>query len=279
MELIKRKILLENYIDRVDNSSTYGMLTATSFYINVMLTQDIDDMAMFTDIIYIPKEIGLNAPVDYTILTQKLSASGITFPFMRGILPSTSVTGISTTLRTTDSVVSDYYTTYTGTQLTLRTSSRVEEVRAYDNASKYKLNFDTLSETYTGYTGNTVHGVSRVTSFSNPFTYVIDADKNDPQIGTYYQKNGLMLQDYTGSTNYTNLSYFRQGWNQTDTSLSASTKEEYLFGIISKPEVESDVFIDRGIITIYEKHLKLSEITNLNELARYGRGYYNLTVE
>lgn len=279
MELIKRKILLENYIDRADNSSTYGSLTATSFYINIMLTQDADDMGMFTDIIYIPEGLGLNSAVDYTVLIQKLSASGITFPFMTGILPSTSVTGISNTLRTTNSVVSDYYTMYTGTQLTLRTSSRVEEVRAYDNANKYKLNFDTTSEKYTGYTGNIVNGVSRVTSFSNPFTYVFDADKNDPKIGTYYQKDGLLLQDYTGGTNYTNLSYFRQGWNQTNTSLSASTKEEYLFGIISKPEVESDVFIDRGIITIYEKHLKLSEITNLGELARYGRGYYNLTVE
>jgi hypothetical protein len=54
------------------------------------------------------------------------------------------------------------------------------------------------------------------------------------------------------------------------------TKEEYLFGIISPPEVQSDVFIDRGITTIFEKHLKLSEITNLDELARYGKGFYNL---
>ena len=58
---------------------------------------------------------------------------------------------------------------------------------------------------------------------------------------------------------------------------SALTKEEYLFGIISKPEVKSDLFIDRGITTIFEKHLKLSEITNINELSRYGRGYFNVT--
>jgi hypothetical protein len=60
-------------------------------------------------------------------------------------------------------------------------------------------------------------------------------------------------------------------------SLSALTKEEYLFGIISPPEVQSDVFIDRGITTVMDKHLRMSEIKNLGQLSRYGNGFYNLT--
>jgi hypothetical protein len=61
--------------------------------------------------------------------------------------------------------------------------------------------------------------------------------------------------------------------------LSALTKEEYLFGVTSQPEVQSDVFIDRGINSVFEKHLKLSEITNIDELQRYGNGFFNLTVQ
>jgi hypothetical protein len=67
-----------------------------------------------------------------------------------------------------------------------------------------------------------------------------------------------------------------EGWNETNTSLSALTKEEYLFGIISVPEIQNDVFIDRGKTTVFEKHLKLSGIKNINELVRYGNGYFNI---
>jgi hypothetical protein len=58
--------------------------------------------------------------------------------------------------------------------------------------------------------------------------------------------------------------------------LSALTKEEYLFGIISPPEVQSDVFIDRGATSVLDMHLRLSEIGNISELTRYGNGFYKL---
>jgi hypothetical protein len=55
--------------------------------------------------------------------------------------------------------------------------------------------------------------------------------------------------------------------------LSASIKEEYLFGIISPPEVENQVFIDRGVVSIMDMHLRLSEIKDLGQLSRYGNGF------
>jgi hypothetical protein len=275
MEYIKRKILLENYVDRNDNSPTYGKLTATTFYINISLFQDMDDMGRFTDVIYIPKEIGISAPVDYSLLTAKLSASGITFPFMTGALPTNMPTAANPITRVVGKDVTAYYTTV-HPAVTGKTASRVEDVRSYDNASKYVLNFDTEYQAYTAYTGNSIKGVDRVTSLGNPFTYVFSADKTDPNIGTINQANGLVFKDFTGAEVYTNFSYKSEGWNAYDTSLSALTKEEYLLGIISAPEVESDVFIDRGITTVYEKHLKMSEITNIEELVRYGKGYYNI---
>ena len=74
-----------------------------------------------------------------------------------------------------------------------------------------------------------------------------------------------------------NKKYIGQGLNETNVSLSALAKEEYLFGIISPPEVKSDVFIDRSVMSIMDMHLRLSEIKNLGELTRYGNGYYNIT--
>ena len=80
----------------------------------------------------------------------------------------------------------------------------------------------------------------------------------------------------TATIPYSDFDFVGQGWNETNTSLSALTKQEYLFGIISPPEVQSDVYIDRGITTVMDRHLKMSEITNLAQLTRYGNGYYKM---
>ena len=77
MEVIKRKILLEDSIDRTSkNPKKWGTLTATTFYVKILLTQSIDDMGMFTDIDYIVKDKAAT-PVDYTILEDKLIDLGL----------------------------------------------------------------------------------------------------------------------------------------------------------------------------------------------------------
>jgi len=274
MELIQRKILLEDCIDRNYNSPTYGTLTATSFYINVSLMQNIDDMGMFTDIIYTPNFVGQDTKVDYTPLINKLSISGITFPFMNGITPN-AVQTLNADIRATGTTQADYYD-YRNKTITASTDSKIEDVRAYGANQPYRINFNTNTETYINFSGQTINGVDRVTQLLPNPTYVFNADVNDLNIGTLNQKNGLLYIDDTATT-VTTVSYIGEGWNQTNISLSALTKEEYLFGIISKPEIKSDVFIDRGLTVVFERQLKLSEITNLNELARYNKGYYNLT--
>jgi len=239
MKLIKRKILLEDSIDRVDNSPTYGTLTATSFYVKVLLTQSSDDMGLFTDLEYEAAPSGLTA-ADYYVIGGK-NISGFT-------------------------------------------DSKIDDVRSYNTLAPYRVDFDVNTDTYTNFMGNAVAGVDRVTQIGSINTYVLGTDLNDPAIGTTGQTSGLLYQDFSGLTRNidgelvgtTNVSYIGEGWNQTNTSLSALTKEEYLFGIISPPEVESDIFIERGQTSVLEKHLKLSEISNLGELSRYGNKFYKL---
>ena len=55
MEVQKRKIYLESSTDRTDNSSTWGQMTATTFYLKVFINQNMDDMGLFDDMSYIPK--------------------------------------------------------------------------------------------------------------------------------------------------------------------------------------------------------------------------------
>ena len=289
MEVIKRTVLLEDNIDRTYNSPTWGTITASTFYINIFLAQNIDDMGLFTDIDYIPKSDLDGSQPDYTLLIDKLSTSGITFPFMNGFV-SPTMTGITGTnkiiLRMPDSVESDYYS-YGNLPVTGYTDSKIDDVKSYNASNPYRIGFDVGASTYINYIGTSINGVNRIKTMSDPKIYVFDTI-NNTDLGTINQKNGIQYLEYSGenrtviangtssSIPVTSFRYIGEGWNQTNTSLSAITKEEYLFGIISYPEVQSDVFIERGATTVMDMHLKLSEISNLDELVRYGNGFYKL---
>lgn len=288
MEVIKRKILLEDSTDRT-NEKTWGQMTATTFYLNVLITQTIDDMGLFTDIDFIENDKTNTIP-DYTILTDKLYDLGLSFPFMSKPTPYFSTISTPNNLWNVlrfPSKIKDEYYNYTYSVITGITESRIEDVRTYDIANPFKTGFDMNKETYENYEGDSILGVDRLVSNQNPKIYVFDT-KDDTYLGTKNQISGLYFEDYNDQTyvvnidgeivvkNKTIVRYIGEGMNETNTSLSAITKEEYLFGIISPPEVQNDVFIDRGINTVLDKHLRLSEITNIEALERYGNGFYKL---
>ena len=290
MEVVKRKILLENSIDRSFNSPNWGTITASTFYINVFLTQSIDDMGLFTDIEYFSADTANPTPVDYTILTTKLLSSGYTFPFMVNLFvyPTTGLTETDlVTLRLPSETESSFYN-YMNLPVTGVTDSKIDDLRSYDELNRYRIGFDMEAETYNNYENITVNGISRILSNSEPKTYVFDTE-NDSLMGTPNQVYGLQYIDYSANTQnilidnvivpnqLANFRFIGEGQNETNVSLSALTKEEYLFGIISTPEVKNDVFIDRGVTSVMDMHLRLSEIKNLGQLSRYGNGFYNLT--
>jgi len=225
VEIIKRKILLEDLISRVPGV-TYNTITASTICINVFLTQTMDDMGMFTDIDYVETSSGKTVD-DY-------------FTF------NNTVTG------------------FTDSKLTL--------VKSYNRETPYDINKIINSEQYLNYNNTIIDGVSKVIDLSGPTGYTIDTI-NDINIGTVNQSSGILYNDYN---NFTTMQYIGEGWNNTNISLSGLTKDEILFGIISPPEVKSDIFIERGVTTVLEPHLKLCEIESVEHLENYGNGYYNL---
>lgn len=291
MDVIKRKILLEKSIDRSDNSKNWGVMTATTFYVKVLITQNFDDMGLFTDLEYVNIE-STSAPVDYQILTDKLTDLGYLFPFMTGATNPIFTTNntpqnLWKILRYPSNDETSYYN-FMNMVITGASDSRIEDVRSYASTDPFRTNFDVNSETYTNYDGVLVDGVDRIKSMGEPKLYVFDTE-NDSNLGTDNQIYGLQFKDYSGRTRevlidnktvaipLTTYRYIGEGLNETNVSLSALTKEEYLFGIISPPEVQNDVFIDRGAISVLDLHLKLSEIKTIASLEEYGNGFYKLT--
>lgn len=260
VSIIKRKILLEDNTDRTYNSPNWGVVTATTFYIKVLLTQNMDDMGLFTDVDFIPNITGQTS-TGITV-TEEIS------------------------LRLPSKFENSYYN-FGDLRITGATDSKIEDVKTYNALTPYIIGFDINKETYINYSGESIDGVNRVKLLDDPNIYVFDTP-NDVNLGTINQIHGLQYLDYTGETRQVNVNgtlttiplttmkYIGEGFNETNTSLSAITKQEYLFGIISSPEVQSDIFIDRGIVTVMDVHLRLSEIKNLGQLTKYGNGFYNI---
>ena len=52
------------------------------------------------------------------------------------------------------------------------------------------------------------------------------------------------------------------------------TKEEFLMNVCQKPETRSDVFIERGKVSVFEKCQRLAVNPTIGELELHGYGYY-----
>lgn len=243
MELIRRKILLEDLTSRKPGV-LYGTITASSIYIKVMLTQNMDNMGLFSDSDYIEKIDG-TAIKPYNYYSEGGIISGLT-------------------------------------------GSRLSEVKTYNRNTPYVVDLDVDTSTYFNYKGIEINGVTRVTNLNGPTGYTFDSEDNT-YIGTTGQTTGILYNDYESireivnqDTNQikliplTEVQFKSEGWNETNTSLSGLTKEEVYLGIVFPPKVESDVFIDRGSVSILEPHLRLSEIESVEHLEIYKNSYYNL---
>ena len=94
---------------------------------------------------------------------------------------------------------------------------------------------------------------------------------------TAYTIQGTVYYDYSDGTTL----YLQQSSGLTSEMLvqSAITKNEALLNVISSPEVYSDVFIERGKNTAYERIQRLGEVDNLGDLENYGYGFFNVSEE
>ena len=102
------------------------------------------------------------------------------------------------------------------------------------------------------------------------------------------KENEETIRDNTYDTPYTDsLSYFEipiSAMNRvydSEYTISGDTKvplmrEEYRLGIAAQESIKGDIYIDRGINSAFEKHLKLGEVTSLEALENYGNGYFKI---
>tara|TARA_B100000927_G_scaffold99943_1_gene80860 strand:- start:8606 stop:9448 length:843 start_codon:yes stop_codon:yes gene_type:complete len=277
MEIIKRKISLEDYTSRAPSTwgefiwniesqkedfilgiDSNGNKETPSLMLNVFIKQNMDDMGIGTNL-----------------------------DFIENLTATTVMNEYTPDVRYENKTLIDYFSPtifITGT-----TSSRTNLVKSYSFTQKYQNSLNMLKETNISspnYAGNPYTSTNEVISNDNemPITYIINGDESEISnidLSNPSQEVGILFKTFSGITNdsegeLTEMYYKGQGFNESNTTLSAITKDEYLFGITSSPTVFDDVNIDRGINSAFQSHLQLGEIRNMRQLIKYGNGYYKI---
>lgn len=64
----------------------------------------------------------------------------------------------------------------------------------------------------------------------------------------------------------------------TDDNLVAEpiTKQEVLMRVVDQPQIQTNVYVERGKVSAYERLQRLGEVDNIGDLENYGYGFFNI---
>jgi len=232
--------------------NTFGQKILNTINVNLYLTHKYDDMGIFTD-----------AP--YTTSTETLTNKPIGFnSFEYGRLPGAPV---------------NFYYTQPNTLTGNTDDSNLQQVKSYrknNDQDIYVPNLNTSDNSKKVFNGVLSESVDSI-------KYKIGANVNNiPNTGveytTFKNKFNKKIDEYGFLKSYktTIFKVDNSGWNFFNTSLSATTKKEEYLGVVFKPEVESVVFINRGVADIFERHAILSEIKTTNDIDTNRGGFIRI---
>jgi hypothetical protein len=95
---------------------------------------------------------------------------------------------------------------------------------------------------------------------------------NGNQLYTGYTINGVDYYDYSDGTTL----FVVSGVTPIDMVCEPIVKNEALLNVIDEPEVQSNVFIERGKVSGLESMERLGEVDNLGDLEKYGYKFFNI---
>ena len=90
---------------------------------------------------------------------------------------------------------------------------------------------------------------------------------------TSYMVDGIDYFDYDGFTVY---SVGSSGITSNEISSDLIVKNEMLLNMVMEPEVQSDVYVERGKNSALERVQRLGEVDSLDDLIGYGYGFFNI---
>ena len=93
-----------------------------------------------------------------------------------------------------------------------------------------------------------------------------------PRYGLYRTGNTANIIELASAEQWT----AKDGYGDAYSYDAYLTKEDYLTAFSLPPKVDVNVTIDRGGVSVFEKHYKLSECNTMQDLVNYGNNFFNL---
>ena len=153
------------------------------------------------------------------------------------------------------------------------------------NTASYQSssNWTTVPFAVSGFTTSKLRDLRRYGT--NPYTVGYIFTKNNQ----FYGKIDSIIDGVTGYTiesiNYYDLPDGKtfyvmnsNGLTPNDLDLSMITKNEQLLDFVMAPQVQTDIFVERGKYSAFEALERLGEVDNIGDLERYGYGFFKINV-
>lgn len=246
MEIIKIKRCISNYVSKESNDN-YGKLLNDNICVNVYLTQKMEDQGIFTD-------FSFNPLLPY--LTERPTNLGEFNSFTYGRFPAAPLS---------------FYINES-----IRINGTTDDGKIA-NVSSYRVDVNTEKPIYVNdldMTGNSdliFTGV--INQDSEKIHYVINAESNNINSSgihyiTFFNEYVDKINSEGNRERYRKTDFYTDlnSINDNIVTLSAITKQEEYLGLVFKPEVDSEVFINRGVADIFERHALLGEIKTTNDI-------------
>ena len=242
---------------KIDNEGNFklnifGQKILNTIDINLYLTQKYDDMGLFTNKNFVQSNQTITSkPIGFNSFEYgRLAGAPISFYYS----PPNTVSGY-----TDDSQL-----------------KQVKSYRKINNEDIYVPNLNTSDNPQKVFNGTLFEDSEKI-------KYKIGANSNNVantgvEYTTFKNKYNKTTDEYGKNKSYntTTFNVNNSGWNSFNTSLYANIKKEEYLGVVFKPEVESVVFISRGIADIFERHAILSEIKTTNDIDTNRGGFIRI---
>jgi len=91
---------------------------------------------------------------------------------------------------------------------------------------------------------------------------------------TAYTIQGVTYVDYSDGLTI----FYQESSGLTKDNITAVpiTKNETLLKVIDQPQIQTNVFVERGKNSAYERVQRLGEVDNLGDMINYGYGFFNV---
>ncbi len=146
------------------------------------------------------------------------------------------------------------------------TDDRLNQIKTFDKTQPYIVGINGVTNiTYNDPSNPILENISSLNYTIDGINYLTRLGKtnrlplgsNQPRI-----QNTQTIYDFISS-----------GLTQQEINV---IKYEVEMGVSEPPKIESEIFIDRQSSSVYEKHLRMEEITSLEQLEEYRNGYYTI---